>query len=183
MKPEVVVALCALWISVLSLAFSIYYGWCTRDHNRRTVKPLPYVASSDFENLLAVRLWNYGNGLLILQKVLTRKAKDDLSGHLIDLLPSLPGGLYFSNYVKVRPGRAVPPGGSLTLFEFTVDESNAMALAFRDELRDILGHLVMDVNYTDIYETKFPTYVKDFVWFHRNKNANKAMQSARYTRG
>ena len=173
MKPEVVIALCALVTSAVSLAASIYFGWCTRDHNRRTVKPLPYASPSDFEDQLAIRLWNYGNGPLVLQKVIAHNKQNDLSGHLIDLLPPPPEGLYFSNYVKPRPGRAIPPGESLTLFEFTVEDSNRKAIAYRDKLRDILGHFVMHIDYTDIYETIFPTYARDFTWFHRNKNTNR----------
>jgi hypothetical protein len=170
MKPEVIIAICALVTSVVSLGFSIYFGWCIRDHSRRSVKPLPYVAPSDFENLLAVRLWNYGTGPMILQKVMSHNYRDELSGHLIDLLPSLPNGLHFNNYVKVQSGRAIPPGESLDLFEFSIDDIDTNAIAYRDKLRIFLSQLVIYVNYTDIYETTFSTYKRDLTWFQRNKS-------------
>jgi len=169
MKPEVIIALCAVVISVVSLGSSIYFGWCTRDHNRRSVKPLPYVAPTDFEDRLAVRLWNYGSGPMILRKVITRNERNKFSGHLIDLVPSPPGGLCFNNFVKVHPGRAVLPGKSIDLVEIIIDEKSMVAVGYRDQLRNVLGHLVVDVEYTDIYESQFSTYERDLTWFHRKK--------------
>ncbi len=175
MKPEIVVSICAVFISVLSLVLSAYYGWCTRDHNRRSVKPLPYVSPSDFENLISVRLWNYGNGPLILKDVIARGNQDGVSGHLVDLLPELPDGLYFNSYVKILRGRAIPPGGRLTLVEFSPDVNDIKAIAYREKLRDALGRLSVDVDFTDIYDTAFLTYNRDLTWFHRTKHANRAM--------
>ena len=169
MKPEMIVALCALVTSVISLGFSIYFGWCIRDHSRRSVKPLPYVAPSDFINKLAVRLWNYGCGPMVLEKVIARNERDQLSGHLIDLIPSPPHGLYFNNFVKIKSDRAVLPGKSITLIELIIDGSNVAEVSYRDQLRDFLGHLVVDVDYTDIYKSTFSTYKRDLTWFHRSK--------------
>src|SRR5215831_13807589 len=39
-----------LFVSALSLATSIFFSWCARDHNRRSVKPLPFVLQRDFED-------------------------------------------------------------------------------------------------------------------------------------
>lgn len=172
MKPEMVTAACALLIAAVSLFATIYFGWCTRDHNRRSVLPLPYVAPSDFTNKLAVRLWNYGCGPMVLKQVITRDKRDGSSGHLIDLLPRPPNGLYFSNYVKVEAERAVLPGKSLTLIELPIDEDNTDAVRYRDQLRDFLGYLVVDVDYTNIYKLAFSTYKRDLTGFHSTEHEN-----------
>lgn len=172
MKPEIIIAICALVISLASFGFSIYFGWCTRDHNRRTVRPLVYVSPSDYEDLLAVRLWNYGNGPLIIKNITIRNKDGNSSDNLVNLLPPLPKGLYFSNYVRVCPGRAIPHGDSLNFFEFTVDLTNAQAIIYRDKLRHALGYLNLDIEYTDIYESKFHNYNRKLEWFHRHDNEN-----------
>jgi hypothetical protein len=105
-----------------------------------------------------------------LQKVIARKDRDDLSGHLIDLLPSLPNGLFFDNYVKIQPGRAIPPGESLDLFQLSINENDTNAVTYRDRLRMFLGDVAIDVDYADIYKTTFPTYKRDLTWFHRKKS-------------
>jgi hypothetical protein len=141
-----------------------------RDHNKRSVRPLPYVEASDFENELSVRLWNNGPGPLILKKVIALHEKEKLSGHLIDLVPSPPDNLFFNNFSKVSSGIAVLPGNSLNLLDFGVDENDAKAVRYRDQLRDFLGNLVVQVEYTDIYELPFPIYMKDLTWFHRHRS-------------
>ena len=109
MEPEILIAICAVFVSIVSLLSSIYFGWCTRDHNKRSVKPLPYVLPSDFEDHISVRIWNNGSGPLILNKVIAYNKKDKTSGHLIDLVPSPPVDIYFNNFTKVTPGRAILP--------------------------------------------------------------------------
>jgi hypothetical protein len=167
MTAETMIALCALGTSLIALGFSIYFGWCTRDHNRRSVKPLPYVAPNDYENELSVRLWNYGSGPMILSNVICRHVKLGLSGHLIDLLPTPPDKLHFDEFVKVHSGRALPPGECLDLIQLTVKKDEVHAVDYRDKLRDFLGNVSVEAEYTDIYETSFPTYTRVLDWFHR----------------
>ena len=168
MKPELVIAGCAVFVSLVSLGTSIYFSWCTRDHNKRSVRPRPYVLPSDFENQMSVRLWNNGLGPLILRKVLALHEKKGSEGHLIDLIPSPPEDLYFNNFAKVRCGRTILAGQSLDLLDLGVDENNANAVSYRDQLRDFLGHVVVLIEYTDIYESTFPIHKQDLAWFHRD---------------
>ncbi len=93
-----IVAICALIVAVVSLATSIYFSWCARDHNRRSVKPLPFVLQSDFEDRIAVVIRNNGTGPLILRKAQATSSADGRSGHLIDLIPTPPPGLLFRNF-------------------------------------------------------------------------------------
>lgn len=170
MTAETAIALCAFGTSLLALGFSIYFGWCTRDHNRRSVKPIPYVAPNDYENELSVRLWNYGSGPMVLNKVVSRHALKKLSGHLIDLVPTRPDHLYFDAFVKLHPGRTLLAGERLELLKICIDEEAPKELTYRDELREFLGNVSVDVQYTDIYESSFPTYTRDLDWFHRDRS-------------
>lgn len=161
-----VVAISAMIVSVVSLAASIYFGWCTRDHNRRSVKPLPHLVLINNDDRICVRLYNNGLGPLVLRKV-TARNKQKLSGHLIEIVPKSPPNLYFRHLVKVRPGRAVLPEIRLDLLDFELDVEDSAAEGYRDALRDALGDISIDVDYTDIYESRFARYTEHLTRFRR----------------
>lgn len=61
-------AACALFVSVLSLGFSIYFSVKSREHNRLSVRPMPYILQPDYQDRIAVIVQNNGTGALILLK-------------------------------------------------------------------------------------------------------------------
>jgi len=168
MNASTIVVICALIISVVSLATSIYFSWCARDHNRRSVKPLPFVLQTDFEDRIAVVIRNNGTGPLILQKAQAKSSADSRSGHLIDLIPTPPQGLVFKNFNRVKQIRAIRPGGQVALVDLPVVVDDPGAVAYRDELRRALGDMTVELTYTDIYDTRFPVYAIRLAWFHRH---------------
>jgi len=163
-----IVAICALIVSVVSLATSVYFSWCARDHNRRSVKPLPFVLQSDFEDRIAVVIRNNGTGPLILHKAQAKSSADGRSGHLIDLIPTPPPGLLFTNFNRVQQIRAIRPGDQIDLVDLSVDVHDPRAVAYRDELRRALGDMTVELTYTDVYDTRFPVYAIKLAWFHRH---------------
>ena len=162
-----ILAICAVIVSFVSLATSIYFSWCARDHNRRSVKPLPFVRQPDFVDWIAVLIQNNGTGPLILQKAQARSSANDPSGHLIDLVPPPPPGLVFRNFNRVEQIRAIRPGDQIELVELAVNLKDRRAVEYRDELRRALGDITIELTYTDIYETRFPVYAIKLDWFHR----------------
>ena len=167
-----IVAICALFVSIVSLATSIYFSWCARDHNRRSVTPLPFVLQSDFEDRIAVAIRNNGTGPMILHSVQAKIPPDDRSGHLIDLIPVPPPGLLFSNFNKIHQTRAIRPGDQVDLIDLPVHVGDPIAVAYRDELRKTLGHTTLELTYTDIYDTNFPVYAIKLGWFHRHPSVS-----------
>lgn len=163
-----IVAICALLVSVFSLGASIYFGWCTRDHNRRSVKPLPFILQSDFEDRITVAVRNNGSGPLILQKAEAKNAANGQSGHLIDLVPDPPQGLLFRNFNRFHQARAIRPGDQVDLIDFEVANADRKGSRYRDELRQALGNLTVEVTYTDIYDSRFPIYAIKLTWFCRH---------------
>lgn len=170
-QASTIVAICALVLSLVSLATSIYFSWCARDHNRRSVKPLPFVLQSDFEDRIAVEIQNNGTGPLILQKAEAKSSVNGRSGHLIDLIPEPPPGLIFSNFNRVHQVRAIRPGDDVDLLALAIAEGDPGAVAYRDELRRTLGNMTVELTYTDIYDTRFPVYAIKLAWFHRQTSA------------
>jgi hypothetical protein len=170
MQAATILAICALFVSALSLFTSIYFSWCARDHNRRSVKPLPFVAQRDFEDEIAVVIRNNGTGPMILQKALVSSASDGRSGHLIDLIPGPPSGVLFKNFNKVHQVRAIRPGDEVELLVLPVDAKDRAASEYRESLRRALGSMTVELTYTDIYGTKFPAHTLRMNWFHRHFN-------------
>ena len=157
----------AIFVSLVSLGTSIYFSWCARDHNRRSVKPLPFILTSDYEDRIRVSIQNNGTGPLILQKA-QAKLPDGRSGHLIDLIPEPPTDFRFSNFNRVQQFRAIRPGEQTDLLDAPIDLKNAAHMAYRDWLRKSLGEMTVELTYTDIYETRFPIYSWPLRWFHRS---------------
>lgn len=168
MTPATITAIGALVVSVASLATSFYFGWCTRDHNRRSVKPLPFVLQSDFEDRITVAVRNNGSGPLVLRRVVAHHTKEGHSDHLVDLIPAPPEGLYFTNFNRVEQPRAVLPGEWVDILDLEINMYDRHEAPYRDVLRELLGNIRLEVDYTDVYESKFPPYTVDMTWFHRH---------------
>jgi len=168
MQEATILAICALFVSALSLFTSVYFSWCARDHNRRSVKPLPFVAQRDFEDEIAVVIRNNGTGPMILQEALARSSADGRAGHLIDLIPDPPSGVLFKNFNKVHQVRAIRPGDEVELLVLPIETKDRAVSEYRESLRRALGSMTIELTYTDIYETKFPAYTLKMTWFHRH---------------
>lgn len=125
------------------------------------------MAQRDFEDHIAVLIRNNGTGPMILQNVCARRS-DGCSGHLIDLIPPPPAGTVFKNFNKVEQVRAVRPGDEVDLMVLPIDVNDPVAVVYRDQLRHMLGTTVLELTYTDIYETKFPLYGIKLTWFLRH---------------
>ena len=164
----IIVAICALIVSVASLMTSLYFSYCARDHNRRSVKPIPFIEQPDFENRIAVVIRNNGTGPLILQKAEARSSAGGPPGHLIDLVPAAPAGLSFKNFNRVEQIRAIRPGDHVDLLDFAITVDDSTAVEYRDQLRRALGNITLELTYTDIYDTRFPIYSRKLTWFHRH---------------
>jgi hypothetical protein len=165
---SIIVAICALVVAAISLATSIYFSWCARDHNRRSVKPIPFVAQPDFEDEIAVVIQNNGSGPLILQTAQAISSARHRSTHLIDLIPTPPPGLFFKNFNRVEQVRAVRPGDKVDLIDVSIDVNDPKAVAYRNQLRRALGDMTVELTYTDIYDTHFPVYSIKLAWFQRS---------------
>lgn len=178
-QTNTIVASCALLVSFVSLATSIYFSWCARDHNRRSVKPLPFILQPDFQDKVAVVVRSNGTGPLILQKAQARRRADGCSGQLIDLVPTPPKGVVFRNFNRIEQIRAIRPGDDVDLVDLRIDVTDPIAAKYRDELRRALGNMRVELTYTDIYDTCFPVYSRTLDWFLRHSGSAVGVDSER----
>lgn len=178
MGYELAVAICAVFISLVSLATSIFFNVGARKHDRKSVLPYPYLERGDYENEIRVRLHNKGTGpMLVMSADATHfdsHGGSDGIGPLVDLIPDeLRDKLVFADFARFTEERAILPGESTDLLLLAMDEEQneehdqAEGLERATALRRFLRDCVIEVEYTDVYRTWFPPYVADCSWFGR----------------
>jgi hypothetical protein len=156
----------AFAVSIVALIATLYFSHKARQHNRLSVRPLPFVRQPDFENRIGVSIQNNGTGPMILKSA---KATADKLGpdDLIHLVPHQPG-IVFRNFNVIGQPRSIRPGDSIDLIDLQIDPNEPNEETYRDQLRMALGNMTLELRYTDIYETPFAPYVWRLDWFHRH---------------
>jgi hypothetical protein len=142
---EIIVAFVAVCMSVFSL-------YMQRRHNILTYKPIPFITKYNYKDRVLVRLWNKGNGPLII-KSLKIKDKDSL----IALMPAETRKFTYVEYIDNLRDRVITPGDSLNLLEFKVREDDERYSP--EEYLKILGLIkatlnteIIDLEYKNIYQ-------------------------------
>ncbi len=150
------VSLFIAFISILLTAFILYENY---KHNRLSVKPIPDLFASNFVNRITVSLENKGIGPYIIKSFRVIKG-NEIKSNIIEWMPVLPDGIYYSNFLKDFEGTAVKPSESIILFEFILKSSDERQLVLLDTIRNILSEIGIEFDYTDIYERKmtFPLH-------------------------
>ena len=153
MNTDLIVAYSAIFIALASLFVTIWQGIITRKHNRLSVKPLPDIHTQNFENKIAVLLENNGTGPLII-KSFRAIVGNDYKSNINDWMPQLPPDCYWSTWLRNFENSAVKPFESKNLLEFRLDERDALQVEYRDKIRETLSKIIIEMEYSDIYDTK-----------------------------
>lgn len=172
---ENVLATCAIIVSIISFITSLYFSKKARQHNIKSVLPIPYFDRSDFENQIHLKILNKGTGPLIIKEIVA-KLKDSTLGQIVDVIPNPPEGYFFNNYSRFtkKETRTVPPNMHNDIIICKFDLDSKTDLKYRDELREFLKEITIHCSYTDIYNSKFDDYIVDCEWYGRHKsNADK----------
>lgn len=166
MDSNQILAFSAIFISLVSLATSIFFSVAAHKHARKTVLPFPYLERADFEDEIRVRLHNKGTGPLILLGAVTTCAHEE--GHLIELVPKdVSASFVFSAFSRITERRALRPGEHLDLLVAQIDPHDPEHVRDASSLRRFLMDCSVAIQYTDVYETGFEKYVTDLEWFGR----------------
>jgi hypothetical protein len=158
MDNNFIVSICAIIIALASLVVTIWQGIITRTHNKLSVKPIPDILTSNFENRIAVIIENNGTGPLII-KTFRALVGNKSKSNVIDWMPIIPEGYYWSNWLRNFEDCAIKPFESKLLLEFKLNEKDDKQCKIRDDIRNSLSKMSIEFEYTDIYNTKmyFPT--------------------------
>ncbi len=175
MNYELLVAVSAIGISVISLVVSIFFSLQARKHDRKSVLPYPDLYKGDYEDDLLVELRNRGIGPMIVKSVTARY--EERCGSLVDLMPDSPPGFHFVNFAHIEAERSVLPGEAIVLLDAEIDLDEPSEIAYRDELRRVLSGCSVDVEYTDVYRSKFSVYRSNCSWFGRHVECRERRDS------
>lgn len=161
-----VTAVIALLVSFISLIVSVVALKHQRRHNILTVKPLPEITVADFEQSLRVKLRNNGSGPLVVKEL---RANNSINTYhtVVECLPELPGRDW-TNFSGAIDGRSLLPGSEIILVELTEDEGEILFSSNRDLARRALSLVSVEIEYTDVYGSKFKPYTKTLDWFGRH---------------
>ncbi len=160
-------AILALFVSCISVWISISSARTQRRHNELSVRPLAEVTVADYENSLRVKLRNNGSGPMI---VLTVTVSDGSNAHssLIEWMPALPLGRPWNTFTHALHHRTLQAGAEIILLELTEHKGEKNFSVCRDRVRAALAPLTVNVEYTDIYDTRMRPCQKPLSWFGRN---------------
>lgn len=163
-----IIASIAVGVSFLSTLLALWAVYLQREHNRVSVRPLPDLIFGDYENQIIVEIHNNGLGPMILVGVEILKDNTVLADNLIDLMPSLPKGMRWDDFVKNLKNRVLAPGEEKTLIELSGNEKSKTFVNFRDKVRETLAPLTVKVYYKGIYDKKSRIFEQSLDWFGRS---------------
>lgn len=168
-KPESILALCALGISMISLILSILTSFQNRKNNRLNVKPIAYVLPPDYENRIAVIIQNKGTGPLISREIKFIGENNVEKNYLLDFMPALKYGHKWTTFSKTSK-IILRPSEEKVLLEFRGDDSDPNFIENRDQIREALSKIEIKMKYTSVFDEicSFKLNYK-LSWFGREK--------------
>lgn len=165
-----VVALCALVVSVVAIVIARRTLNHQQVHNVLSVRPIPMLATADYEECISVSLRNHGVGPMLIK---TMHVSNGTSQHayLRQFMPALPKDMGWSTYAGELRDVTLPAGEPFVLLELKGREDDPVYSHFRDQCRAELGRLTVTIEYTDIYGTSFPPFNDVLTWYARPRTA------------
>ncbi|WP_420386590.1 hypothetical protein [Roseivirga sp.] len=169
---EVIIAVSALLVSVVSVYFNSKALKIQRIHNQKSVTPIPKILINDHSNYLCVFLKNVGVGPLIIEKMVVSNRVEGLSGNtLYEIMPKCPKNISWSRYLaSYRPKRTtLSQNESMPLLEIFIDKQNQAEIDFQKEIREILKGTEIRLKYCDVYQYEEPSdYSTQLTYFSRD---------------
>lgn len=164
-KPDSTIAFAAVIISMISLLLSIISAGQNRRNNRLSVRPICYILPPDYDNRIAVIIQNKGTGPLITKKIEFKKGETESKSYLIDYMPSLENGYYWSTFSKASK-IVLRPSEEKILLEFKGDPAEEDFIRQRDRIREELSKIQINISYTSIFNEWCPFKLNyNLTWF------------------
>jgi len=165
-----ITAVAALVVSTISIILAIFNMTTQRTHNRKSLMPIAHVRLGDYENRIFVQLHNDGIGPMLIDTIAVGKSRGwgKKQTSFMGLVPALPPGILWTNFVTDLSGRALSAGKDITILLLEGDPSDQKFLAARQSVRQALSDLQIVVKYRDIYGHKMPPTKRNLDWFASN---------------
>lgn len=163
-------------IGIITLGFTMYIAYIANKITKQQTQPYCNIIFNDYDNLVGIDIENAGNGPLIIKSLIIYKSSDSKKENIEieNLLPVLPKGEKWTNYVEEVGGRAISAGNRLNLFSLKLaTESSGNRIKLRDKLRSVLYTKCIEVDYSDIYGQKYAKAERTMEFFGRQKKKIK----------
>jgi hypothetical protein len=165
------IGLAALVVSVVAIVIARRTLHHQQAHNVLSVRPIPMLATADYEECVSVSLRNHGVGPMLI-KTMHVSEGDTQQAYVRQFMPALPKDLAWSTYAGELRDVSLPAGEQVILLELKGQEDDPAYSAFRDQCRAALGRLAVTVEYTDVYGSSFPPYRDLLTWYARARSAS-----------
>lgn len=179
-----ITAVAALFVSAVSIILAIFNMTTQRTHNRKSVMPIAHVRVGDYENRIFVRLRNDGVGPMLIDTIAVAKrgAKNKKQATLMEFMPDLPAGIFWTTFVADLSGWALSANNDLPLLLLEGDAGDPKFVGARQSVRQALAELKIEIRYRDIYGRQMPPAVRDLEWFARNVDVDGVVRRKVETR-
>lgn len=165
--PALYVELKNYWADVDKLTFIVallacFVAWRTwrtqHTHNRLSVMPLPRIILSNWDKYISIELVNNGSGPLRVGSLrfIGPDGRSLLNGSSIVSAQEI-------EFATELDGSSLSPNSRFTILKVQPETANIAA-----KLEQAAAELVpfkIVVEYTDVYDTKFPRLEEDLAWF------------------
>ena len=163
-NSELVIAISAIAVSLISLCVAIKALSAQKTHNKLSVKPIAHFSKGDYEDQIFVRLKNYGMGPLKVTQFDVAREKSKFK-RLIDSFDGLASQITWDTFTDDIEGRVLAPQKEFTLIQasFNPEQSD-----MRNAIRNSLAQTTLTVNYKCIYDESQPEAQEKLDWFGRH---------------
>ena len=156
-RPEIIVAACALFVSVISIVIGALALRNQKIHNQKSVRPICSITYRNYFSEIVIIVSNDGVGPMLVDALeliknnkVYRRVKDLVS-------PTFPsGGEYTYKWVNFVQQRTIPVGGQVEIFRFQKKEGQTDFESVRNKVREALTEAKISIKYSDIYGKEFP---------------------------
>lgn len=155
---------------IVSALINVYSIYITQKHNKKMVLPIVNIHPFDYVNCIKINLLNEGVGSLIITNIEVINPNNKIEPNLFEHCPILPQNLKYSNYLLRNKDIILYQGKSIEMLDIHFNLTEDFHKMYRDELRIILSDLIIKIEYTDVYKTKFKPYIKNLNLYKRDNN-------------
>ena len=161
-------ALCAVFISFISISLTAITIWLQRRHNFKSVMPIADIHLPDYENRISVEVENTGIGPLIINEVIVfNKDNGEKKNSVIEWLPDLPLDYSWDTFTLYFQGRVISPNQKIVFVKLSGDLEDHTFIYSRNLVRSALSKLILIIKYSDIYGRKMKPSIRPLDWFGR----------------
>jgi len=162
-NAEIIIAVSAVFTSVISLAVATKALKIQRKHNCLSVKPIAHFSVGDYEDCIYVKLQNYGLGPLIIENFYATKNNNNYIS-VIESLGDLSSKITWNAFTGSIDEKVISPDNESILLKGSFDENQD---EIKKDIQKSLSKTKLTLIYKDIYNEMQPEKTHELTWFSR----------------